>query len=120
MFLQTFHHAGIVLTSWGFVVTKNTSAGVVLVVFNSFIHTLMYTYYVFAAFGFNSPLKKYLTQAQLLQFIVGGGILVPTFFIDNCVNSAQAMTTKAIHAYLVVLVYLFYQFYVASYTRKKQ
>jgi elongation of very long chain fatty acids protein 4 len=118
MLLQTFHHAGIVLISWGFVVTKNTGAGVVLVCFNAFIHTIMYTYYVFAAFGFNSPLKKYLTQAQLIQFVVGGGLLIPTFFIEGCVNPAQAITTKAIHAYLVVLIYLFYQFYVQSYTKK--
>lgn len=118
MFLQTFHHAGIVLISWGFVVTRNTGAGVVLVCFNAFIHTLMYTYYVFAALGFNSALKKYLTQAQLLQFVVGGSLLVPMFWMEGCVNPAQAATTKAIHAYLVVLIYLFGDFYVRSYSRK--
>ena len=118
MFLQTFHHAGVVLISWGFIVTKNSGAGIVLVTFNSFIHTLMYTYYVFAAFGFNSPLKKFLTQAQILQFLIGGGLLVPTFWMDNCVNPAQALTTKAIHVYLLALVYLFTMFYIKSYTRK--
>ena len=28
MFLQTYHHAGIVILMWGFVVTNNTVAGV--------------------------------------------------------------------------------------------
>lgn len=119
MFLQTYHHAGIVLISWGFVVTKNTGAGVILVVFNSFIHTLMYTYYVFAALGVNSPLKKFLTQAQLIQFLVGGAMLTPMYWMDSCINPAQALTNGSIHLYLVGLIYLFYQFYVSSYSRKK-
>ena len=121
MFLQTFHHAGIALISWGFVVTKNTGAGAVLVCFNAFIHTLMYTYFVFAAFGFNSSLKMFLTQAQMLQFIVGGALLVPMYFkpAGTCINPAQTLTIQAIHVYLVILVVLFYQFYVASYSSKK-
>ena len=116
MFLQTYHHAGVVLISWGFVVTKNTALGVMLVVLNSFIHTLMYTYYVFSAFGFNSPLKKFLTQAQILQFLIGGGLVIPLYW--SCLNPAQALTTVALHAYLVVLIYLFAMFYVKSYSRK--
>ena len=116
LFLQTFHHAGVVLISWGFIVTKNSGAGIVLVTFNSFIHTLMYTYYVFSAFGFNSPLKKFLTQAQILQFLIGGGLIIPLYW--SCLNPAQALTTVALHAYLVVLIYLFAMFYVKSYSRK--
>ena len=120
MFLQTFHHAGIVLMSWSFVVTQNTGSGAILLAFNSFIHSLMYTYYVFAAFGFNSSLKKYLTQAQLAQFIFGGMLTVRTHFIDGCINPAQSITNNGIQIYLVILTGLFYSFYVASYTKKSK
>ena len=118
MFLQTFHHAGIVLMCWSFIATQNTPAGALLVLLNSFIHTLMYTYYVFAAFGFNSSLKKYLTQAQLAQFLLGGILLLRTQFMDGCINQAQRRTNEGMEVYLVVLIGLFYSFYVASYTKK--
>ena len=84
IFLQTYHHAGVVLACWGFVVTKNTSSGGITVVLNSFIHSIMYTYYVAAALGYNSPLKHYLTQAQLLQFFSGILMTIPTLWIPNC------------------------------------
>jgi hypothetical protein len=46
MFLQVYHHAGIVILMWAFVVTKATGGGLVLLCLNSGIHTIMYTYYV--------------------------------------------------------------------------
>lgn len=46
MFLQVYHHAGIVILMWGFVVTKATGGGLVLTCLNSGIHTIMYTYYL--------------------------------------------------------------------------
>jgi hypothetical protein len=36
---------------------------------NSFIHTVMYAYYLAAQLGYRSPLKKYLTIMQLVQFV---------------------------------------------------
>eukprot|EP01034_Spumella_vulgaris_P028488 gene28488-35345_t len=86
LFLQTYHHAGVVLLMWGFIITDNTASGMILICLNSFIHTLMYTYYVLAAFGINSPLKNYLTMAQIVQFLVGIVIITPAYF---CVNDAQ-------------------------------
>lgn len=118
IFLQTYHHAGIVILMWGFVATANTAGGSVTTVFNSFIHTLMYSYYTLAAFGYSSPLKHYLTQAQIIQFIVGILLTVPTHFIAGCVNQAQSLVIAAIQLYAVVLIFLFYQFYTSNYSKK--
>lgn len=118
MFLQTYHHAGVVLIMWTFAVTKNTGGGAVVLVLNSFIHTLMYTYYTFSAFGFGSALKPFLTQAQLLQFMVGIAMSLPCQFITGCNNNAQKLGLLAIHLYALGLIYLFYQFYVTTYNKR--
>ena len=80
----------------------------------------MYTYYVCATFGYNSPLKHYLTQAQLTQFVVGVSATLPPYFISGCVSEAESLTLVGIQLYTLVLIYLFYQFYIESYTTKKK
>lgn len=118
IFLQVYHHAGVVLIMWGFVVTQCVSGGVVILVLNSFIHTIMYTYYTFAAFGYSSPLKHYLTQAQLTQFFLGVGVTIPLYWEVGCLNAAQSLSLNAIHVYTIILIYLFGKFYVDSYMKK--
>lgn len=105
---------------WMFAVTKFTGAGIVLMVLNSFIHTIMYTYYTLSTFGYQSPLKHYLTQAQLLQFFVGVGTTIRLYWPYNGagINEAQQFSLIGIHAYTIVLIFLFGQFYVESYTKK--
>jgi hypothetical protein len=119
IFLQVYHHAGIVIIMWGFVVTQCVSAGAVILVLNSFIHTIMYTYYTLAAFGYSSPLKHYLTQAQLAQFFLGVGVTIPLYWEEACLTAAQALSLNAIHLYTVFLIYLFGKFYMDSYMKKK-
>lgn len=118
LLLQTYHHAGVVICMWALAVTY-ASPVIVLVFLNSFIHTLMYSYYTAAAFGFRSPLKSYLTQMQILQFLVGIGVTIPTHFIDNCLTPAGSLALLGLQLYTVVLIYLFAQFYMASYKVKK-
>lgn len=118
MFLQTYHHAGVVIFMWGITLTKNTATGGVVTCLNSFIHTLMYTYYVVAAFGISFPLKHYLTIAQMVQFVVGISIVMPTYWMEGCATTQQKLATAGIQIYAVVLIYLFYQFYQKSYTKK--
>ena len=79
----------------------------------------MYTYYACAALGYNSPLKHYLTQAQLIQFVIGNCATIPPYFISGCVSEAESLTLAGIQLYTLVLIYLFYQFYIESYTSKK-
>lgn len=117
-FLQEFHHAGIAISMWGFYVS---SASVVLIIvcFNSFIHTVMYTYYTAASFGYRSPLKNYLTMAQITQFIIGMTITVPTHFYPNCLSSSQSFVLFMTQIYTVILIVLFVWFYKDEYSKKK-
>lgn len=119
MFLQVYHHAGVVIAMWGLVMTQCTG-GSILILLNSFIHTLMYTYYTFAALGYHTPLKHYLTELQLLQFVVGilsTGLL---YFKENCLNEGQVISLAFVQIYAVGLIYLFTQFYIQSYLKKKE
>ena len=116
-FLQSFHHAGIVIIMWCTVVTRNNVVGFVTVLFNSFIHSIMYTYYVFAALGYSSTLKHYLTQAQLVQFLTGIVLIIPTMFFQ-CSNQAQSVCTYSILTYTAILIYLFLDFYQTTYRTK--
>ncbi|KAI5481416.1 fatty acid elongase [Pseudohyphozyma bogoriensis] len=53
------------------------------VVFNSFIHTLMYAFYTCSAMKLPFPrfLKKSLTRLQITQFLVGGSLAASYLFI---------------------------------------
>ena len=80
----------------------------------------MYTYYTLAAFGISVPFKQYLTQAQMIQFIIGISLTVPAHFMSNCITPAQSLVNAAIQLYAVILIYLFYQFYKSSYGKSKK
>ena len=116
--LQTFHHAGIAVLMWGLTITA-ASPVLVVVVFNSFIHTLMYTYYVMAAFNIKSILKPYLTSMQVIQFLIGLSITLQTHFIPGCLNEAQGFIIWCMEIYTIVLIFLFGAFYIETYITKK-
>ena len=81
--------------------------------------TLMYTYYTFAAFGYSSPLKHYLTQMQITQFIVGLRTTVPIHFMTGADGKPRlTLSLWTIEIYAVVLIVLFAQFYASAYGKK--
>jgi len=76
-FLHVYHHFSI---TWGWYWAINLFPGgdsYFGAMLNSFIHVLMYSYYALALLKISCPWKRYLTQAQLLQFTV---ITIYTFF----------------------------------------
>ena len=65
--LQVYHHAGAVIAMHWLWLTKNPIVWA-FVVLNSFIHTIMYTYYTLSAFGIQPMwLRKRITGMQLAQ-----------------------------------------------------
>ncbi len=125
MFLQTYHHAGVVIIMWGLCVSYATPV-IVLVFLNSFIHTLMYTYYTAAAFGYTSPLKHYLTQMQIIQFVIGIYCTVWTHWMirpgtsQEMLTSAQSIALATVEWYAAILIVLFVQFYISTYKKKSK
>jgi hypothetical protein len=116
--LQTYHHAGAVLTMFGLVYTQASSA-LWFVCLNSMIHTLMYTYYLFSACGVRLPGKSLITTVQIVQFFVGILGTFPMFVLrGECQTDMQLLALGAVHAYVLPLIGLFANFYIQSYSKK--
>ena len=68
-FLHVYHHFSIAWAWWigcSLYPAGDAYFGALL---NSIIHVMMYSYYGLALLGVNCPWKRYLTQAQLAQFL---------------------------------------------------
>lgn len=119
MFLQVFHHAGIAILMWALYVSYSSPV-VICVCFNSFIHTLMYSYY--SNSNLFRALKPYMTSMQILQLVVGTAMTIPAHFFmgDDCLNQAQHFTLFAMECYTMALTYLFWDFYQKEYLNKKK
>jgi len=67
-FLHTYHHFSIAWAWWAAVTLFPGGDSYFGALLNSWIHVLMYAYYALALLKVHCPWKRYLTQAQLLQF----------------------------------------------------
>merc|ERR1712113_1239699 len=86
IFLQTFHHCGAVLGMWMVLVTQSTG-GWIFVVENSFIHTIMYFYYAMSSINIRLPGKFIITQAQMIQFVIGNSLaLMQMYVYGQCIR----------------------------------
>ncbi|KZF24055.1 hypothetical protein L228DRAFT_244925 [Xylona heveae TC161] len=107
--LQTYHHAGAMMCMWAGI--RYMAPPIWLfVVANSFIHTLMYTYFTLTALHVKVPwvIKRTLTTMQIAQFVIGASfaathlfvsynapVSVPYSFIAG-VSSAASSATSAV------------------------
>ncbi|CAG8605957.1 5046_t:CDS:2 [Ambispora gerdemannii] len=108
--LQTYHHAGAIITMWSGI-NYGATAVWIFVIFNSFIHTIMYAYYAATSIGLHPPGKQYLTTMQISQFLIGTSLAISYLFVDGCHASAGArMATWINVSYLFPLIYLFVDF----------
>eukprot|EP01084_Bolivina_argentea_P146345 256276_1 len=111
IFLQEYHHIGAVIGMWAVTVTKS-SLGYLFIVQNSFIYTIMYTYYAFSIIGYKFPLKNWITILQMVQFTNGiGACLFQLFTYSDCLSKADIVCDIYLLAYVVYLFYLFGRFY---------
>src|SRR5205085_2345783 len=88
--LHVVHHATVPIACWTMGKFVNTFAHCLFPILNSFVHTVMYTYYALAALGpqWQKYLwwKKYLTQMQLIQFFL---LFIHALHFNFLPNSAQ-------------------------------
>jgi fatty acid elongase 3 len=68
-FLHVYHHC-IVIPLFYVYMTTNMVSQWILVVANSTVHVLMYYYYAMATVGRSVWWKRYITQAQIVQFVI--------------------------------------------------
>ncbi|KAF7246036.1 hypothetical protein EG68_10321 [Paragonimus skrjabini miyazakii] len=118
-FLHVFHHA-IMPVSWWFGV-KYVPGGISTfhAMLNCFIHLLMYTYYGLAAAGpkFRRYIwwKKYLTTAQIIQFVVTILHSVYTLSLRDC--NYPKLFNYWILSYALIFLVLFANFYSRAYNK---
>lgn len=119
-FLHMYHHT--MMPFAAFIGTKYFAGGqsTLLGLINSFIHVVMYFYYMMSAMGpqYQKYLwwKRYLTVMQMIQF---GIVFVHTFqvqFYPTCQYPKAIAALLSINALL--FFYMFASFYVKAYTRK--
>lgn len=122
-FLHVYHHVSISFIWWSICYNAPGGEAYLSIAMNSWVHVCMYLYYFLTAIikGEESRKKylwwgRYLTQMQMLQFmtnLVHGGLCIvlspyPKFFSISIV------------VYMLTLLVLFGQFYVAKYGGKKK
>lgn len=111
--LQCYHHTGIVFCMWIGIVSHGTSWLVWVVLLNSVIHTIMYTYFFIKTLypAVHIPYAKYLTTAQITQFFLGimgsAGVL---YLGDECDNTVSRFGLLCLNIYGVGLIALFMAF----------
>ncbi|VVT48869.1 uncharacterized protein SAPINGB_P001990 [Magnusiomyces paraingens] len=127
--LQTYHHAGAMLSMWAGIRFASPPIWI-FVVFNSLIHTIMYFYYTLSALKVSVPrlLKRALTTAQICQFVFGGSFAVLHMFVYYfnpstgkycpCLETPGQLFALVFNVvYLAPLTYLFVNFWIESYVR---
>ncbi|KAI4460630.1 fatty acid acyl transferase-related [Holotrichia oblita] len=119
--LHVIHHGVMPMSVWFGVKFTPGGHSTFFGFLNTFVHIIMYTYYMLSAFGpeMHKYLwwKKYLTTLQMVQFV---GIMVHAFqllFID-CNYPRAFVWWIGLHA--VMFFFLFKEFYTQSYSRRRK
>ncbi|KAM7534264.1 hypothetical protein Aperf_G00000108664 [Anoplocephala perfoliata] len=119
-FLHVFHHAVTPFSWWFFAKFVPGGISSFHALINSFIHVWMYTYYGLAAAGpqFQPYLwwKKYMTTAQILQFVI---VIIHTsqFFFKEC--DYPMLFVWWILILFIIFLFLFSHFYYQSYIKPR-
>jgi elongation of very long chain fatty acids protein 4 len=116
-FLHVYHHATMFFIWYMAVKWAAGGDGIAGPVFNSFIHMIMYMYYLGATLQIKIPGKKYLTQMQIAQFFVVIGHSSASIFLD-CPYPHWTLYAQIV--FLLTLFVLFLNFYVNSYRAGKR
>lgn len=120
-FLHMYHHTVMPLISWGCTKYYPGGHGTFIGLINSFVHIIMYTYYLLAACGpkYHKYLwwKKYITTLQLSQFCIAFLHSFQLLFYD-C--TYPRWTLYFILPNAIFFYYLFSDFYRKAYCEQKE
>lgn len=115
-FLHLYHHTGMPMIAWGAAKYYPGGHGSFIGLVNSFVHIIMYTYYMLAAMGpeYAKYLwwKKYITTLQLVQFCLTFVHSMQLLFAD-CDYPKWSVCIVMPNA--VFFYYLFMDFYRKAY-----
>lgn len=119
IFLQKYHHIGAVI-SWHVAYTYQIDCVWMPTLVNSFIHTIMYSYYLATLFKVNQvrKFKMYITTMQLAQFIMLMSYSMIKYYPPNETVFKYVLTQLFCNLYAFGLVVLFGKFYYTTYLAK--
>jgi hypothetical protein len=121
IFLQKFHHSGAVIM-WYLCTKYQTPVVLVGTFFNSFVHTIMYSYYLINLCGYKSTkYKPYITILQLIQLVVANMYGIIYYIIPNFYNNSEQLYLSVMFVmYVFVLILLFINFSIKNYIVKQK
>lgn len=119
-FLHVYHHTMVVTASWS--ILRFYPGGQVALVgtINTFVHVIMYSYYFLAIMNpeyKKAWWKKYLTQLQLIQFVVIGVHGIFAIFASDCTFPKHIILITVLQDVLMFI--LFWNFYQKAYKQSK-
>ncbi|XP_063230867.1 very long chain fatty acid elongase 7-like [Bacillus rossius redtenbacheri] len=120
-FLHLYHHTIMVISSY--MVSKYYTGGHLTLVgeLNSFVHMVMYTYYLMTSIHSKYSqliwFKKFITQLQMVQFLILTVQSFPTLFWENCDYPKWLRAISTVQN--VFMFCLFGNFYKTAYYKKK-
>lgn len=122
--LHVFHHSFVPLISWTYLKYHPGYTVAFFPFVNSFVHSIMYTYYLLATFGPSvQPYlwwKRYLTSLQIAQFvlIIIQLASIPLTGDDTCQYPRGFLYVAFAGA--ILFLWLFFTYYLETYTRNKR
>ena len=117
-FLHIFHHSSITLVV-GFLLPHDYSGDMFLpIVFNAFVHVLMYGHYLATSLGIKSWWSKHLTSLQLIQFVT---ISLQSYvaFTAGPECGAPDFAKLIMILYMISMLVLFGNFFLRKYVLRK-
>ena len=128
-FLHVYHHA-ITLVLCLTQLRGQTSLQWLIVIMNLFVHIVMYAFYALHTLGYNVWWKRYLTLLQIVQFVIGIVVAIPTYCIAQLAKlgffppsmQCHGDTGSQTFGLCVLLSYLvlFIQFYEKRYDKRSK
>lgn len=120
-FLHVYHHVSI-LSYWFTILWMSPGSDAYFsLAGNSYIHVLMYSYYLLASFGYSPWWKFYITKAQILQFVC---FCVQSVYVGYIKTEAVCdfpdVLSKGLLWYMLTLIALFMHFLLTNKGKKKK
>ena len=117
IFLQKFHHIGAVIV-WYIVFINQVDCIWIPTFVNSFVHTIMYFYYLCCLLKINQVrfIKKYITTLQLAQLSISSyfGLV---YYYPPIETQEKYNIILIFDTYVLILIFLFLQFFYKTYVK---
>ena len=119
-FLHVYHNVMMAFIAYTTVKFAPGGHGLLLAIVNSYVHVIMYVYYLLASLKYDTTSwKKHITHVQFVQFVILLFHFGRPIFLGN-----YCKYPSFLHWYgflqSLVMIYLFGKFYIRSYPKMKK